>query len=400
MLTTQNIPLNGVIMSCNDTLLADAFNNIAVAISNMGSQTSQGQCCGTIQNVVNNSLQGFVPALGDGSPIPVYGSVPPLSLPVSGIPDGFETIEEYQVNKCALAHQTIDGVAATLRGLGAITVFNIITLGGLVLVALASSIAFPPAAIPALLAAMLLLTGGLAVLVTMGDLITEHRDELICVLYESDTVELMIQGVEAIMVTLVALLPVSGALALVVKSITMMFFNTDTLNGLMSNVAALGYPDADCSMCGCARLQIDLTSGSFGYALEALDCGGGTPSTSGASVSWSVGGLEMSAPNTGSTNAANAAGDPVSATPEVGDILRLTGKRTVNTNNFVRIDAIVDGQCVALGSGGFTALASTAIEFSVDAFAGQEITGVNLYVNNSISQAFGVVIEDIYIGCP
>lgn len=246
---TQNLPLNGVIMACNDDLLPDSFNNIALAINNLASRQGSGKCCGTVQNVISSTVQSFIPSAVDGSSLPVWGSLPPVVIPESGVPEGYSTVEEYKLSKCRLAHQTVDGVAATLRGLGAITVFNIITLGGLVLVAIASSIVFPPSAIPALLAAMLLLTGGLAVLVTLGDLITDNREELICALYTSDTVEGMIIGVEAIMTTIVVALPVATALQIVAKGIAMMFFNSDTLNGMMTYTAALGYPDEECDFC-------------------------------------------------------------------------------------------------------------------------------------------------------
>lgn len=400
-ITSGNIPLDGVIMSCNDTNLADSFNNIALAIRSLAVGASGNGCCTTVEVIVNNTFQGSVIQPVGGNSTPVYGSQPGLVLGPGEFPDSFPSLEAYNQEKCRNAHLLTDSLIVSLNNLAGFTFMESVALVGFIGAAIVASIIFPPTIIPLMIGVLIVLAVEVTLLSAAAAYIEDHKSEVICMLYDSEGTELFLSVFADFLDAMVAFLSVSSPVGVAIKTVCLLLFNTDTINRLFSGAASAGYPDADCSDCGCELFRLDLSVESGGYALSSLDCGEGTPSTSGASVSWSGSGLAISAPNTGSTNAANAQGDPVEVVANVGDIARLTGRRTVDNNNFVRVDMVTtESGCVNIGSGGFVATDPTFIEMSLDAIAGETIEQINIYVNNSISQEFGVIVGEIYIGCP
>lgn len=399
-ITAQNLPLNGVIMACNDENIASAFLDIAASIRLLANKSENSGCCDDSPTVVNNSIQNFIYQPVGGNPVPVYGSKPPGGIAPGAYPDGYDSLDDYQADKCSKANALINAAIVSLRAFAAFELAQFSGLTALTIMAISGVLVVGPFVIPALIAALILMAAAIHYLDAAADDMVLNRADWVCALYDSDSTEGIIGAIADLLDILVAAIGTVGPISFAVKTVVLVLLNTDNLNKLFTSEPMLAGAGVDCSECGCGKIVLDFTSENFGYTFQLLDCGGGTPSTAGASVSWSAAGLAMEAPNSGATNASNASGDAISVFPEAADILRLSGKRLVDTVNFVRVDLVVDGDCVNLGSGGFVAMTTTAIEISLAGIEGLEITQVNIYVNNSIGQAVGVVIEEIYIGCP
>jgi hypothetical protein len=277
-ITEANLPLNGVIMACNDTGIQEAFEGIALAIRYAADRQFSKPCCGDSTNVfVNNTGHAgttFQPV--GGNTIPIYGNSPPAELPPdSDLPVGFESQEEWTTHRCAVANQIFDGVVFTLQGLATLSLLNINVLGVLVLAAIPGFLAFPPAAIPIMVGALLVLVGIQATLLTVRNGLIEHRADVICILITWDSVPVIIGYLADFIDFLLALLPVVGPVALAVKTILLLLFNGDALNKLFDSSADYSYPDADCSGCtSCEEFYYEFEEGAdeFGSVNNLPGC--------------------------------------------------------------------------------------------------------------------------------
>jgi len=396
-----NFDLKEVIMACGDNSIALALDNIAAALRGSSGASNGGNCCFTVTNVINNSIQDTTIQPVGGNDVPVYGSEPPLTLPSGEFPPNYPDEASYLVDKCRLANMIADGIIQTFRNLGAFTVFNITALAGLVGLAIAGIIIFPPAAIPIMIAAIIALAAEIAVLDAAADEIESRRSDLVCILYNSDTVATLIGVLADFIDVVIAAISVTGPVGATIKTVFLLLANTDALNQLFNGAAALGYPDADCSSCNCDILTYDFTDSDNGYAFAADSCFGTTPSSAGASVTWSASGLELIAPNVGSANFVNAAGpSDLNIEIQAGWELVITGHRVADFVNFTRVDCILteDG-CTQLQTGGFTVLADTQVISSLDTWVGKHIEQINIFVGNSVGNEVDVELVNILIRC-
>lgn len=270
-----NLPLVGSLMSCNDENLAIAFTDIAAAIRMLAARSSAHGCCDTPEIVIQNSIQNFVVQPVGGNPIPVYGSEPTLGLGPGEFPPEFETEEDFNLAKCQVAHMIIDRFIKTLRDLGSITNFDFYALGGAVVAIIGFNLAFPPALIPTLIGAMIILAAAAYYLPQMADYVQDNRNEWICMLYEGESTELIIGAIADAADLGVAFISAAGPLGTAVKLIVMVVLNGDNVNELFRGLAASGYPDAECD-CGdwwtCALGEI-LESDGESITLLAQDFG-------------------------------------------------------------------------------------------------------------------------------
>ena len=224
---------------------ASAIDRLAQAVGNLVAR----QCCEGQSNLTTNG--GIVSTIddGDGNTIPIYGTQPPATIPETGFPPNYESEEDYLNDKCRLANMVFDGWLGTMRGLGAITVFNATALATLIGLALASVIIMPPAAIPVMIVSLLALGGFVAMFVQLADQLQENRQSIICDLYNSDTVETMTELLSDALDVAIGALEVAGPVGALLKTVALVLVNSDTLSQLLNGAATLGYPDADCSMC-------------------------------------------------------------------------------------------------------------------------------------------------------
>lgn len=265
-----NFDIGECLMACNDTGLADAFNNIATAITKISvsitnNNGSSSVCCE--QQIIdqNGGIAGSTTQPGTGDTIPIFGTEPPVGVPPGTYPDGYTSEEEYLLDKCQVSNLIVDGFIGSLRGLGALGVFNYIALAGLIVLAITGAIIFPPAFIPMAAAALGFLAAEVTVLTLVANEVEANREEWVCTLYNSESAEIAIQLVADLMDAIIASLSLTGGVGFYVKQIALLLLNANTLNQLMTKTAHLTYPDADCSMCpeGPGLMVIDGTGATL-----------------------------------------------------------------------------------------------------------------------------------------
>lgn len=250
-------------MSCEE--IAAGLQAIANAISGLTfpastiTQTNENNCSGggcdgggitgVITPTTPSWYQGSVEQ-PSGEIVPIFGTDPPMSVEPETWPEGYTSREEYELDKCQLANGIIDGLIQTLHNFSLFGVWNAAALVGLLITAVVGLILLPPAG----LALIGMMVGVLSVNITILELaanhISENRQEWVCALYESDTVEEMISVLADLIDAMIALVPTLGPYGTAVKTIVLTLMNGDTLNQLMKKTAHIQYPDADCSTCG------------------------------------------------------------------------------------------------------------------------------------------------------
>lgn len=187
---------------------------------------------------------------GEGVSHPIYGTQPPYLNDGETPPPGFDTYDDYLVNKCQVANLVFDGWLQTMRNLSLITVFNATGLATLLGLSFAGIIAFPPAAIPIAVGLLLTLGSFVVMFNDLADELVANRESIICDLYGSSTVEVMVAVLADALDVAIAALSVAGPIGELLKGVALLLVNSDTLSQLLSGVAGLSYPDADCSACG------------------------------------------------------------------------------------------------------------------------------------------------------
>ena len=258
----QNFNLSEVIMSCNDTNIADALNAIAAALAGQttgatvdcgcggGSSSTIVQCLGSTISV-NNHVE-----LPDGTMWPVFSSGPVPVLAPGDIPDGYSDSAEYLSDKCAKATKIIDDLVASLRQIGYINWGTGVVGAAIIIGVLVGAITVPYVVIPLLLFALTANIGITAVVVQAANYIEANRQDFICILYETDSVDEIIQLVSSALAVMVGVLGVVGATAVAIKSVVLWLLNGDVLSTLFNSEAKEQYPSAtcDCEPPGCPML--------------------------------------------------------------------------------------------------------------------------------------------------
>lgn len=225
-------------MSCID----DGLTRVANAIT----LVAQKMCCNQGQD--NGGVVGTVN--GESGTIPIYGSTPLKEVTEGVPPDGWDTWEEYQLNKCQVANGVFDGIMDALGNLSTITFVSVTSLGTLIGLAFPAIIPFPPAAIPVMIGLMIALAGFYVAFGQIKEQLEANRESIVCGFYQSNTVESMTAIFADALDAAIALIGVSSAIGALLKSAALLLVNGDTLNQLQSGIAGYAYPDADCSGCG------------------------------------------------------------------------------------------------------------------------------------------------------
>lgn len=237
----------GGFMACLDAGLQE----VAAAIRLL----ANSQCCGETNITVNG---GVVSEWTDSEGVthPIYGTHEPTTNDGVTPPEGFDTYEDYLLNKCQIANLIFDGWLLTLRGMSGFTIFNATALAVLIGAALAGIIAFPPAAIPVMIGLLIVLGVNISVLGSMADELQANKESIVCDLYLSDTVESMTVILSDALDAAISALSLTGIIGTTAKAVALLLVNSDTLSQLLSGVVGMSYPDTDCSGCGpCENVQ-------------------------------------------------------------------------------------------------------------------------------------------------
>src|SRR3990172_4848189 len=230
----QNLHLKGVIMACDDPGLADiaiALTRIANAMTANGSNCCDGG--GSSGAPANEPPFNEFP---NGDP----GSDPP--------PDGFDTWEQFYLQKCAVAWDILEKLQLDLGNMSLIAwgTMGSEAITAEVLILLVTPV--PPAAIVA--AVLLLLTvGAIVILATALSIITDNIEELTCELYNgtnSATSRTMFLSKFNDLVDAGVADPVS---AFAIKAVIAYLIGATVTNRLYVKDSTRNYPDRDCQGC-------------------------------------------------------------------------------------------------------------------------------------------------------
>ena len=230
-------------MSCD---LVTALNNINATIKNQA-------CCGTAGSgqVINDQFY--------------YGSETPLIAPTTfgGSEDAFASEVAYNDHRCSAANAIVDGL---IYGLGS---WSLLTLGaltaGAIAVGLAAIFLTPPVAAFLALAAEGIAFG---VLATIANAIDDDREDLVCLLYNSETATSAYDNLNGYIDDLVVDLGFVEIEVSLLVALVMQFAPIDTMNALYGAVGLPTVADPiDCDDCaGC-----DLYDTSFGTEIGSYD---------------------------------------------------------------------------------------------------------------------------------
>jgi hypothetical protein len=198
-------------------------------------------------------------------------------LPESGFPEGYEDLPDYEEDKCRKATKMIDDLIATLDRLGNIewglgVVSVVVILGCLV-----GLIVVPEVVIPTLLWILVANVGITTALIQAEGYISDNREEWICYLLESDSVEGIISVISTALGVMVAFLALPGAMGIAITSIVLHLLNNDTLSALFSSQAAHQYPEVDCSGCVDCVITFDWDTNADALGWTVSNVAGGTP---------------------------------------------------------------------------------------------------------------------------
>lgn len=238
----------------DDVEIATALNNIAMAIA------AQVQCCDGPTSTGTGGASGQETTPSDGVD---NGVVPPTTT-------SFPTYGEYETYKCNVANFVVDRADSTANSLQTVAWDSILTLPAAeIIVILAATFATPiPGDEIIALASILALWGGAftPVFDNLEDAIDNHRQDLVCSLFDAGDVETAKANFQAALDTAIdAESTPGGLLNTVTKGVSRIFVNTDGLNALFTEDDSRTYPtgSVDCSLCG-AVVSIKFTLGGDG----------------------------------------------------------------------------------------------------------------------------------------
>lgn len=253
----HNFQLVEVLMQC-DTGTTQALLAIAAALSNSGiggGGGSNGCTCVSFTNRGSNVQVQTVIELTDGSNWPIFSSGPLPTLPETGFPDGYSDLGAYDADKCAKATKIVTDLIATLTNMAALNI-GVGAIGALLILGcLVGLIVVPEATIPLLLFAMVGNVGVTTALGLLANYINDNKLDFICILYQNDNLETMVNLLSDALDVAIAAIAVEGAVAVAIKSIALWLTNGDTLGVLLTTGAKDIFPTADCLDCTCPRFS-------------------------------------------------------------------------------------------------------------------------------------------------
>ena len=236
-----------LIMAMCGQEIKEGLEAIAAAIAGQNYRSVITQNCGSGTGTGGTGIIGTTPG-GNIS----YGDNPGLEVvedEAEPVPDGFESWSEYFTYKCQVANHIADGIILSLRNISALSLLNLTALSVLLGLALGSFIIFPPSAIPVMIAALLAIATIQGVLYLIGDYFEEHREEMVCAFYTSESAVAAQDALIGLLDEALSALVVASEMHPYIRTIALVLASTDTLNQLFDGTLRVDYPDADCSSC-------------------------------------------------------------------------------------------------------------------------------------------------------
>jgi hypothetical protein len=251
-----NFETEEVIMSCNDNV-SNALLAIAASLQN---QAAGGSACGCLP--ANVSVQAVL-ELPSGANWLVLGNNPLPALPEAGFPDGYTGEEDYSADKCAKATKIVNDLIATLEQMTQVNWAVGVIGAAAILACLVGLITVPEVVVPLLLFAMVGNVGIVTALNLTREYITENKDDFICILYEQESVEGVIDATASLLAAALVALGIGEALGVVVTQIILWLLNGDTLGTLFTSGAKGIYPNAECAPCLPSATFVNMANGEY-----------------------------------------------------------------------------------------------------------------------------------------
>lgn len=263
-----NFNLTEVLMSCSGAqTLADSIAALIVALGNgqggggcaTGSTMPSAVCYAT----ATSGVQGYVPITDLGS-FPMYGTQPIAVLPEGGVPVGYDDQAQFDTDRCNKASKLVDDWGHTLINIGQVAWFQSALGIAFLLACFVGLITVAPEAIPIALFLLLTIEGLTAGCLALGNAILDNKADVVCAIYNHETVEDALVAVSNLIADLIAIIDPGEGVALALKRVALLLLSVDTLNKLFTSTDKGAYTDYDCS--GCAGIVLGYLG--FGTIVE------------------------------------------------------------------------------------------------------------------------------------
>jgi len=171
----NNLHLEEVIMSCNDTGLSEIAAALRLlALAQQQSAAAAVNCCGAGSSGNAPAIEPPLGTIEQGNPF----SDPP--------PEGFDSWEEFQNDKCAVANDIVNQLQASLERIGVLN-FGALSLDALgIALAVLITLAIPAEVIIAI-AALLISVVGEIIVTTLLSIVNDNEADLVCQLFSGST---------------------------------------------------------------------------------------------------------------------------------------------------------------------------------------------------------------------
>jgi hypothetical protein len=240
----ENLPLVGVIMACNDTELAEAFQNIAIALGDISvSLTTSAQLTANAACCDNQGSGGagasdppFSPNDGGGDP----ETDPP--------PEGFESWEEFYHDKCAISWHILENLRHDLGEMAIMNIGNMSLSGFGAIIAISFATPIPFDDIIAI-AGLLLTIAYEIVLATALSLLNDHEGELVCELYNGTTSDLSRSAFLSRFGEFADSAGIEPVETFAIKTLMAYMLNSQVTNQLYEKDLTRNWTERDCSDC-------------------------------------------------------------------------------------------------------------------------------------------------------
>lgn len=233
---------NQIVQAIND--LVQELRDVQITINNQTGSGGGCCCCDDGEDLGGSTIQN------DGGEEPYYGSEPPAEEEdrTGDPPDGFDSWDEYDQNKCNVAAAIVSGLAIWFRRFSQIQDVAFVTSGIVVGLAAGTVLAFPPAVIGLIVGMMVLLYVESQALEGLADDIETNKDELQCGIYNTLSSTAAIDFLRSKLgIFIDNRFPATVAWA--AKKLITFVITVDTTNKAFVDKIGQNLPDADCSAC-------------------------------------------------------------------------------------------------------------------------------------------------------
>lgn len=358
---------------------------------------------------IRDAIQALVdkPCCPDGSTSGSFGSgsaeVPPNPYDqgsAGGVPpDGFSSMEEFDAYKCNRAEDILNALKADLIGLSGLVYSGASPTGivGTLVVFMLSPIPFDE--LVALAAYLIYSAYSYSFLAEMAALIEDNQDDLRCLLYNADTVGDAVSDFMGEIETLALAHYTTMDDAEWTVGAVDYFMTNDNFNKLFENIPTVSQ-DAVCDCGECTPILYTFDTTVEGWTLVAATCDS-QPQSGTPTLSWLGGGhLRLQCSAASGLRAIIARSPTISTTLTATSVLRLRGNTNNGASVFCVPRLVTSGGCRVMSpSVGFPLTPITDRTWSLSAYAGETVTEIQIYVNNSVGSNIDMNFSEVEISC-